>query len=274
MKSLWAHQAFLDRRIASVKLLLLFLDYDGTLTPITHHPSRAHLPADTKRLLQRLVSLPGLWIALVSGRALRDLKRMVGVRGLYYIGNHGLELQGPHLRYVNPVAQARRPLLKRIAGKLRAALQPIPGAWVEEKGFTFSVHWRAVPRSAQRTFHQLLKALTAPYLKPGGIRLTRGKRVVEIRPAVDWDKGIVVDWLLKRLAGRDASTRHWITYLGDDQTDEDAFRVVNRLGGTSVFVGDPRRRTGARYWLKDPQAVHSWLAELERWKRWNSSKGP
>lgn len=274
MKSLWANRSLLYQQLTSTKSSLLFLDYDGTLTPITDHPLRAHLQADTRRLLQRLVDLSGLWIVLVSGRALPDLKRMVGVQGLYYIGNHGLKLQGPHLRYVNPVAQARRPLLKRIAGKLRVALQPIPGAWVEEKGLTFSVHWRTVPRSAQRTFHQLLKTLTAPYLKRGVIRLTRGKRVVEIRPAVDWDKGVAVDWLLKRIAGRDASTRHWITYLGDDQTDEDAFRIVNRLGGASVFVGDPRRRTAARYWLKDPQAVHSWLAELERWKRWNSSKGP
>jgi trehalose 6-phosphate phosphatase len=161
-----------------------------------------------------------------------------------------------------------------VAGKFKAALRPIPGAWVEEKGLTLSVHWRAVPRSAQRTFHQLLKTLTAPYLRRGVIHLTRGKRVVEIRPAVDWDKGMVVDWLLTRIAGRHAATRHWITYLGDDQTDEDAFRVVNRLGGTSVFVGNPRRRTAARFWLKDPQEVRRWLAALERWKRWNSSNSP
>jgi len=274
MRPLQAWWPTIQQRVVSARHVMLCCDFDGTLAPIVDHPSRARLPIDTKRLLKRLVDLPRVRVVLVSGRALRDLKRMVGLRGLYYIGNHGLELQGPTLRYVNPIAQARRPLLKRIARRLKAALRPIPGAWVEEKGLTLSVHWRAVPRSAQRTFHQLLKTVTAPYLKRGVMRLTRGKRVVEIRPAVDWNKGMVVDWLLTRIAGRHASTRHWIMYLGDDQTDEDAFRMVNRLGGTSVFVGDPRRRTAARFWLKDPQAVHSWLAALERWKRWHSSKGP
>jgi len=268
MKSLWAHRAFFKRRAAQAESLLLFLDYDGTLTPIAAHPSRARLPADTRRLLRRLVSLPGVWIAVVSGRSLRDLRRMVGIQGLCYVGNHGLELQGPGLRYVHPAAQARRLLLKRISGTVKAAVRPIPGAWVEEKGLTFSIHWRAVPRPAQRTFHRLVEALMAPHLKRGLLRRTHGKRVIDVRPPVDWGKGTAVAWLVTRINGRDASRRARIGYLGDDETDEDAFRTVNRLGGVSVFVGHRGRRTAARHWLKDPTDVRAWLTELDRSRRW------
>lgn len=262
MKSLRANRTFLQQQVASAKSLFLFVDYDGTLTPLADHPSHARLQVDTKRLLRRSAGLPGVRVALVSGRALRDLKRMVGIRGLYYVGNHGLELEGPNLHYVNPIAKSNRPLLKQIAGKLKAALRAIPGAWVEEKGLTVSIHWRRVPQSASRTFHRLVGQCLSPYLTRGAVRLIHGKRVIEVRPPVGWDKGKAVAWLLSRLGGGHVGPQPLAMYFGDDRTDEDAFRVVNRLRGLSVVVGRPTRGSAARYWLKDVREVKAWLQML------------
>lgn len=200
-------------------------------------------------------------MALVSGRSLSDLKRIVGIRGLYYVGNHGLELEGPGLRYVNPLAQATRLLLKQIAGELKAALRPIPGAWVEEKGLTFSIHWRNVPRKASRAFHRRVVQCTAPFLARNAIKMTQGKHVIEVRPPVRWHKGKSIAWLLSRLP-HDGGTKPLVVFLGDDRTDEDAFRAANRLRGLSVFVGRPARQSAARYWLKDVREAHAWLELL------------
>lgn len=267
MRPLSAGWPAIRRRVLSARHVLLCCDFDGTLAPIAAHPSRVRLPADTKRLLRQLADVPGLRVALVSGRALADLKRMVGIRGLYYVGNHGLELEGPNLRYVNPVARAIRPLLKRIAGKLKTVLQPIPGAWVEEKELTLSIHWRNVPKTARRTFHRVVAQCTDPYLKRRVIQRTTGKRVIEIRPPVTWDKGTSIAWLLSHLRERPERSQPLALYVGDDQTDEAAFRATNRLRGFSVFVGPQRHSTAARYRLDNPREVHRWFAALRQLRR-------
>ena len=262
MRPLPAQWSAIRQRVLSAQHVLLCCDFDGTLAPIADHPSRARLPTDTKRLLKQLASLPGLRVALVSSRALADLKRLVGLSRVTYVGNHGLEAKGPGLSFLHPEARRLRHTLHRLSRKLAQALRKIPGASVEWKGLTASLHWRNVPRPAQRRFHRLVKELTAPYTERGTIRLTHGKRVVEIRPQVDWDKGRVLEWLLDHLSEPYRSSAAVVFYVGDDRTDEDAFNAVNRLGGLSIFVGRPSTRTAARYWLKDPHEVQRWLVDL------------
>ena len=248
-------------RIAAADRVWLMLDYDGTLTPIVAHPAHARLSAATRRLLARLADRSGVRVTVLSGRALRDVARRVGVRAIDYGGNHGLEWCGRRLRFRHPDAAAARPLLRRLARRLREGLRRIPGAQVEDKGLTLSVHWRTVPPSAHRVLQHAVARLTAPDRHEGRVRLTPGKRVVEIRPTVHWDKGAMVTWLWRRAA---LKQRTVAVYLGDDQTDEPAFRAVNRLGGYSVVVGGTRRRTAARHRLRDPRAVGAWLAALAR----------
>lgn len=262
MRPLQAWWPTIRQQVLRARLVLLCCDFDGTLAPIADHPSQARLPTDTKRLLEQLASLRGLRVALVSGRALADLKRLVGLSRVTYVGNHGLEAKGPGLSFLHPQARRLRHTLHRLSRKLAQALRKIPGASVEWKGLTASLHWRNVPRPAQRRFHRLVKELTVPYTERGTIRVTRGKRVVEIRPRVDWDKGRVLEWLLNRLSGRHRSWKACVLYVGDDRTDEDAFKIVNHLGGLSVLVGRQSTRTAARYWLKDPHEVQRWLADL------------
>lgn len=267
MRSFLAHWPSLQREIISATPLLLCLDYDGTLVPLSDHPSQARLPAQTRNVLKYLAGHTEIVVALISGRALSDLRQLVAVKGLSYMGNHGLEAEGYRAHYRNPVAEANRPQLKRIASTLTATLQPVEGAWVEDKGLTLSVHWRAVPRSAQRRFHRLVERTLAPYLTRGTLRVTQDQRVVEIRPPVDWDKGRAIAWLFERVSDRKRPAQARLIYLGDDRGDKGVFEAVNRLGGMSVFIGRTARRTAAAYWLKDPEAVHAWLAGLEDAKR-------
>ncbi len=267
MKSLRARWPSLQGGVVSGKPLLLCLDYDGTLVPLADHPSQARLPASTRNVLKQLAGQAGVVVALISGRTLRDLRRLVAVTGVSYAGNHGLEAEGNRVQYRNPAAEANRPRLKQIARALTAALRPVEGAWVEDKGLTLSIHWRAVPRSAQRRFHRLVGQVLAPDLAHGALRVTQDQRAVEIRPPVDWDKGRAIGWFLEHASDRQHPARARLIYLGDDRTDEDAFRAVNRLGGISVFVGRPVRRTAAAYWLKDPDAVRAWLAGLSDARR-------
>ncbi len=257
-RSLWSFTASLRERIAAAPQVALFLDYDGTLTPIVKHPSRAHLSAGARRLLRRLAKLPGVWVAVVSGRALEDLQRMVRLGGLCYVGNHGLELEGTKMRYVNPAARRCQPVLRRIAAALRLRLRPIKGAWVEDKGLTLSVHYRRVDPAEKILVRNGLNEVVRPYQEKGQVRVTQGKEVFEVRPPVRWNKGTMVRWLLAR---REAMTGAEVlpVYVGDDVTDEDAFEALGRRGIT-VAVGAAGPLTEAAYAVKSPADVKQFLA--------------
>ena len=267
MKSPAAAWPEIRGRIRSAGALALFLDYDGTLTPIVRHPSKAALSPATRVLLRSLSRQPGIWVAVVSGRSLKDVRRRVGVSRLYYVGNHGLEIQGPKLRHINPMAQRSRPVMEEIVGKLRQALQPVPKAWVEDKGLTLSVHYReAVPPDRLRVrsaFHDAVR----PYREKRQVRVTAGRGVFEVRPPVRWTKGTVVNWLL---AGRTALSRGGPVlpvYVGDDLTDEDAFQALGKRGIT-VVVGSANLLTRAQYRVGSAAEAVRFLRRLLR--EWRS----
>lgn len=265
-RSLWAAQPRWQRRLARARWVLLCLDFDGTLTPIAGHPSRVRLPKALARRLAAVARRDDATVALVSGRALRDLKARAAVPGAYYAGNHGLELEGPGVRYVHPVARRMRPQLRRLAGALARAVRGIAGAWVEDKILTLSVHWRRTPAARRGRVRRLVRRLTEPLVRRGLVRVTRGKCVLDIRPPVAWGKGEAVAWLWKRL--RRPERPSLAVYLGDDRTDEEAFRVINRLGGLSILVGPPAGRSAARCRLRGPSDVAKWTQALRRpWTR-------
>lgn len=238
---------------------LLLADYDGTLVPIRSAPALARLDPATRRLLRRLSQRRGVRLGLISGRSLPELRGMVRVPGALYVGNHGLELQGPGVRFIHPQARRAAPVLVRIAAMLRRVLRPIPGAWVESKRLSLSIHWRAIRRADRARFQREVRGAVSPWVASHRVRVTTGKRVVEIRPPVAWDKGAIVEWLMKRYR----CPRGGVIYFGDDRTDEDAFRAVNRAGGISVFVGAPRAATAARWRVRGPRQVRNVLHRLE-----------
>lgn len=252
------------RKAAEAERLLLLTDFDGTLAPIVRDASRADISSTTRRLLRALSRYPGVRAGVVSGRALSWLRQRVNVAGLIYVGNHGMEIEGPGLRFVHPLARRHTASLLRLARELRLALGEISGAWVEAKRLTLSIHWRAVLPRDVPAFHRLTRQVLAPWVLSRKIRLTTGKRVLEIRPPIDWDKGKAVAWLIARHRGL-----AW--YLGDDRTDEDAFRAVNRLRGVSIVVGPRAAPTAAQWRLRSPYEVALLLNRLLR-ARWDLNK--
>lgn len=237
--------------------LVLLLDFDGTLAPIVDRPELAALPEPTREAILRLASTPGVEVALVSGRGLEDVRSRAGLGPLLYAGNHGMEIHGPGVDQVHPEAAAARPSLDEIIRELRPRLADIPGALLEDKGLTLSVHFRMVAGERVPEVERIVRV--AAEARPG-IRLTEGKCVLEVRPRVEWDKGRAVAFLLRHLAPPAGAP---VLYLGDDTTDEDAFRAVALYGGDGVIVADPpASTTTARWFLTSPAEVGRFLQEF------------
>ncbi|MCU0641358.1 MAG: trehalose-phosphatase [Candidatus Margulisbacteria bacterium] len=203
----------------------LFLDYDGTLTPIVDHPDRARLGAVRKRFLRTLAQRPVVKIAIVSGRSLASVRKQVGLPGLIYIGNHGLEIMLGKRRVVVPAARRFAKTVRELKTVLHRGL-PFPGVLIEDKGYTISVHYRKVHRRHLKSFRQAFFRAIAPWRKR--IRVTAGKKVLELRPPGLWGKGRAVKWLLRQPQLRGYQP----VYIGDDRTDEDAFRALRQRGLT------------------------------------------
>ena len=242
------------------KFIFLFLDYDGTLVPIVQNPDNAIMPQKIKTILRCLSKSPNLRRAIISGRALKDIKNKIGMEGLIYAGNHGLEIETPKIKFKVPVSIRYVVTLKKIKTILRKKLSKIKGAIVEDKGLTLSVHYRLVEAkdawAVKTVFHEVL----AYYIVSNKVKIRPGKKVLEIRPPLEWDKGKMVLWLLARLKFILGEEPYIPIYIGDDMTDEDAFRVL-KTRGLTVFVGDSGK-THAKYYLRNTQEVTEFLEQI------------
>ena len=235
--------------------LAAFLDYDGTLTPIVARPELALLPAETRRALTRLAALAT--VAVVSGRALDDVRSLVGLEELHYAGNHGLEIRGPgEASLSHEVGDEFVPALREAARRLAVTVSPTAGAWVEDKGRSLSVHYRQV---AEGDVGALESAVDDAVRSSPVLRKHHGKKVFEVRPRIQWDKGLAVLWLIEALGHGGPETLP--LYVGDDVTDEDAFRALAGRG-VGVRVGDSALPTWADYTLRDPSEVQRLLEML------------
>ena len=237
--------------------ILLLLDFDGTLSEIAPNPEAAVLCPGNKALLDGLVSHPKCTVGVISGRALDDVSQKVGVRGLVYAGNHGLEIDGPDLQYLHPDVEAALPAIARAAGEMHAALAPMPGAFVENKTLTLTVHYRLTPEEYHEAVASIFHDAAQPLVSAGVCRVTTAKSALELRPAVDWDKGRAL-LLIRSRSAPDAFT----IYIGDDATDEDAFRAAQDMAGAGVFVGPVDVDTNAHWRLDAPADVSRSLADL------------
>lgn len=247
-------------RIGEAKNVLLLIDYDGTLTPIVAKPELANLAAETKSILQWLAQNPRLKIGIISGRTMEDLRERVGINGIIYAGNHGLEIEGPSISFVNPIAKKTEPLLHSLCEDLNKALADIKGAIIENKGLTLSLHYRLVAEVQLDELNKSFYRVTAPLSTSGKIRITKGKKVYEVRPPVDWNKGEAIELIAQRL---EEENKPLMIFLGDDVTDYDGFRLVNENAGISVYVGEETTEPVAQYFLYSPKEVHQFLRMLK-----------
>ena len=251
----------LHGRVLNGLPLALFVDYDGTLTPIVDHPSRALLSDNTRAALRTLASRPDTNVTVVSGRALAGVRELVGVEGLTYAGNHGMEIVGPGLEPFRHEALAG---FEEKTEELARSLDEIgaPGAWVEKKGATLTFHFREAEESA----HHDLAEDARLRIEAAGFDLRDAHCAVEARPPIAWDKGQAVLHVLRNRYGPDWAESVRVIYIGDDQTDEDALHILAGLGVT-FRVGSADTPTAASRLLSNVAAVEallSWLAERAR----------
>ncbi len=248
--------------VRSAAHLLFLSDYDGTLTPIVGRPVEATLSSEVRDKLGILAKQPSVSVGIISGRALSELKNMVGIDAIYYAGNHGLEIEGPGLAFTSREAEAARAVIGDLAKQLVDSLGRIDGVLVEDKGLSLSVHYRLVKPNEEGAVADLFRRTTAPLLDAGGIRITSGKKVWEVRPPIDWHKGKAVQVIREQIQSLPGRKELLTIYLGDDTTDEDAFRVLHRPRGWSILVGGENPSSHAGYFLEGTPEVVMLLARL------------
>jgi trehalose 6-phosphate phosphatase len=243
--------------LAETSRVLLLFDYDGTLTPIVARPEIAILPEETRRSLAALAGMDKFVVGVVSGRGLADLEALVAIPGLVYAGNHGLEISGAGTDFVHQDARSFEADLVEIAESLERELAGIPGTVVDNKRLTLTVHFRSTPDSYSPQVDSTVVATAAAYVDAGTMKITRGKKVVEVRPNLDWGKGQAIEKIRE-----DCGDSPYPVFFGDDQTDEDGFSVVQDAGGLAVFIGLPRQNTKALHQLESPAEVAQTLELL------------
>ncbi len=252
MEWLWSQWPQVEDRINRSGHTLLLLDYDGTLVPIGPTPEEAKLSSAMKGVLGRLSRCSKVTVAIVSGRPLAELRRFVGIRNLAYAGHHGLEIRCGTVRTIVKIPRSSRQAIARVRPLLASLIADFPGAKLEDKGLSISLHYRLLQEAQAERLKAAVQREILPFLRSGGISLLNGKRVIEARPSVNWTKGDAARWLVKRMRRRSLLP----IYIGDDRTDEDAFRLLR--DGITIRVGF-RRRSRADYYVRGVREVHSLL---------------
>jgi trehalose 6-phosphate phosphatase len=250
--------------------LAVMLDIDGTLSPIAPRPEDAIVPAATRDALHQLVALPGVVVALVSGRSAADAWRLAALASAWIVGNHGLELRDPDGQITTPPeARPFQEAIAEAARRLGPIERAVPGAIVENKRWTLSLHYRLVEPSAMAA----LTERTQEVARELGLRVTEGKKMIELRPPVDVNKGTATTALAERVGAlRDGAS---VMYAGDDRTDEDAFRALRARNQQAVTARidasevDPSETpTDAEFVLGSPEELRQvldWLV-ARRWR--------
>ena len=250
-----------DIRTASHVLLLS--DYDGTLTPIVSRPDEAILSPEVREKLRALAEKPAFSVGIISGRSLSEARAMVGIKGIYYAGNHGLEIEGPGLEFVSPEAATAQTTIKDLVRELSAGLGGIKGIIIEDKGLSLSVHYRLVSKDEESRVAEIFHQITSPLLDEEKIRVTSGKKVWEVRPPIDWHKGKAVEAIKEEIKALLKLEQLVTIYMGDDTTDEDAFRIIHHPQGWSIFVGGENPSSNADYFLNSTLEVEDFLSRLQ-----------
>lgn len=250
-------------QIQKAKNILFLTDFDGTLTPIVEKPELATISEDTRQLLHLLSRQRHLTVGIISGRALADLKDKVKLNGIIYAGNHGFEIEGPSLNFINPIADEIRPFFRIMRQVLTLTLGSIKGVFVEDKGITLSVHYRQVEDEKVEDVEKLVKRAVNGPVTRGIFKVTPGKKVYDVKPATNWDKGKAIRLLMKRFGKGGRQSGLLPIYLGDDLNDEDGFQVIEKYGsGITVHVCELQDYSAARYFLRSPEEVCLFLYKL------------
>lgn len=242
-------------RVRESPRVLIGLDFDGTLTPIQNRPDDCRLTSTQRTLLSSMAQFPRLRLGIISGRAISDIRTRVGVPEIAYAGNHGLEIEYHDTRFAEPHAESLRSSLRILVRDITQRLQSIPGCWLELKGPTATIHFREVESALVPDVNHIARTVIAAW---PDFLLREGKRVLEIRPRIDWNKSHAVQWIRQQTFPEVEDSL--LLYMGDDATDEDVFR--SWPGEIMLGVGDLASPYTHSH-LDDPDAVWELLHQIE-----------
>jgi trehalose 6-phosphate phosphatase len=233
---------------------IFFFDYDGTLTPIVKNPEMAVISDDMREILKALSHM--FHVAVISGRDMDHIKNLIRLDSIIYAGSHGFRISGPGGLYMeSEKARNLLPLLDEVESSLRKMLEKeIEGVQVERKLYAIAIHYRNAPPGS---LEQILKVVRKVTEGNASLKLGQGKKILEVKPSMDWHKGRAVRWILEEL-GLTLSGEYIPLYFGDDITDEDAFRTICDEG-IGILIGGHDQPSAANYQLKDVGQVKEFL---------------
>jgi len=247
--------------IASVPLdepLILLTDFDGTVAEFHPNPSVPMLTAIRREWLRDIAAQPGTFVGIVSGRRVPDLRRRAPLPSYaYYAGLHGMEVEVDNRHWQHPDLGDARAAVGELLPRLELVVDQFPGAVLEDKAVSLAVHVRAVAYSERAEALALADAWAEPWIAAGRLRRLSGSLVVEYLPNVACHKGDAVTWITRDVQAR-TGVRPFVVFLGDDLTDEDAFREIDR--GIGVLVGSrPTAATHQLDGIADVDTLLWWL---------------
>ncbi|KAK1618671.1 hypothetical protein QYE76_024188 [Lolium multiflorum] len=258
---------------AQGKKIAVFLDYDGTLSPIVDDPDKAEMSPVMRAAVRNVAKqFPA---AIVSGRSRKKVLEFVKLKELCYAGSHGMDIMTSSANYKHNTEKGKEanlfqpareflPMIDEVSKSLLEVTSGIEGATVENNKFCVSVHYRNVAEKDWKLVARLVNEVLEDFPR---LKVTNGRMVLEVRPVIDWDKGKAVEFLLQSLGLSDSENVIPI-YIGDDRTDEDAFKVLReRNCGYGILVSQVPKETEAFYSLRDPSEVMEFLNSLVRWKK-------
>lgn len=251
LKSLAATWARLESKLIASPRVYVFFDLDGTLAAIRKNPQAVKLSKISISLLERLAKLEKIRVAVISGRSIKDLKRLLPVKNIYLAGNHGFEIQGPNFSFVHEEISISTLAVKHFCKEADFLAKAFPGLRIENKEITASIHLRVLqPKNralASKKLHEIAKEYKNLIAK-------EGKSVIDIMPSIDWNKGRACRFLMGSFG--------WglPIYFGDDTTDEDAFASLKK--GITVLVSRVHIPSRAHFYVRGITEVHSHMRRL------------
>ena len=238
---------------------IILMDFDGTLAEFNLDPDAVTLPPSRQIVLQTLAKRADLTAGIISGRRIADLReRVPAAPSIFFAGLHGLEIEGPGLRFAHHAMALAAPGISLLAKDLRRAVKPLAGVFVEDKVYSVVLHLRGASTADRLHAVTRFNALAEPFLAEGTVRLQPGDNVLELLPNVDWAKGDAVRAIMRHVEA-DTKETVWPVYIGDDATDEDAFDEIG-TNGLTVAVG--KRGAAAAFQIDDPAAVECFLKAI------------
>ena len=244
-----AFRELIERR--EQRHLLLLFDFDGTLCPFSPDPDAVHLTPAVSGLLGSLACKPASTVGIISGRRLPDLHRRARVaKEIYLAGFHGLEIEAPGEAFMHPDAAEATPLMRGIADQMQPCLQHLPGVFIEDKVFSIALHYREADDEVRVTAQDQFMSIARRHLDTGRLRALPGACVIELLPGIAWNKGHALEWIRERVEKLHGPT--FSVYIGDDVTDEDAFRAV---GPNGMTIAASDRASGAQFLVDGPDSV-------------------